>query len=173
MSRVVREIKNDTIYHVFNRSAGKRRLFDSDDDYRRFGRILTETQMRVSMRLVGYCVMPTHFHLVVWPFEGRSLSDFMQRLTTRHALEHNRSRGVPGAGHVYQGRFGSVAVEGEKHLLTVLRYVEANPRVAGLVAEAQQWRWSSAAIEPDGPRPTVDLSPLPRPGSWLHILNND
>ena len=172
MGRPHRVTKDDGIYHVFNRAAGRRTLFDDDRDYRRFAKLLKETQTKVSLRILAYCLMPNHWHLVVWVFTGQSLTDYMHRLTTTHGRQHNEDRDMAGFGHVYQERFRTVEVESDRQLLTVLRYVESNPRAAGLVKQAQEWKWSSAyQHERDRIGPNIDTSPVTRPSTWLDLLN--
>jgi putative transposase len=172
MGRPLRSLKRDAIYHVFNRSAGKRRIFQSDEDYAVFGETLKDVQTKVPMRVLAFCFMPNHWHLVVWPFEKYSLSDFMHRVTTKHAKQHNVANGIEGCGHVYQERFRAVEVEDERQLIVVLRYVEANARTAGLVSCAQDWKWSSACAARDCLRtPPIDQWPIPRPRDWFELLN--
>jgi putative transposase len=172
MGRPPRCLKSDAIYHVFNRSAGKRQIFLTDEDYSVFGEAVKKAQTRVPMRVLAFCLMPNHWHLVVWPLRNYSLSDFMHRLTTKHAKQNNVDYGLAGCGHVYQERFRSVEVESDRQLLTVLRYVEANARNAGLVTRAEDWKWSSACPNRDILRtPTIDTWPIPRPVDWLKILN--
>jgi REP-associated tyrosine transposase len=149
-------------------------LFVDEREYAAFIGLLVQMQTRVSMPIISYCLMPTHWHLVVWPPIASTLSTFMHRLTLNHARQHNVDRGLLGTGHVYQGRFGSVSVKDDRHLLTLLRYVEANPRVAGLVARAEDWKWSSLCVENEGPTGLVLCpSPLPRPATWLDLVNHD
>jgi putative transposase len=118
--------------------------------------------------------MPNHWHLVVWVFTGQSLTDYMHRLTTKHGRQHNKDRNMEGYGHVYQERFKMVEIADHRQLLTVLRYVESNPRKAGLVKQAQDWKWSSA-FHDDRRRigPSIDTSPALRPSTWLELLNHD
>jgi len=65
-------------YHVLNRGVGRRRLFDDAEDYAAFVRVLAEAVERdpgvPGIRLLGYCVMPNHWHLVVWPEADGQLS---------------------------------------------------------------------------------------------------
>ena len=92
---------------------------------------------------------------------------------------HRRYTGVINArrrvtGHLWQGRYGSVAMD-EAHLSTALRYVALNPVRAGLVAKAQDWRWSSVrahlAGECDG---IVVVAPaLDRVGDFAAFLSED
>ena len=58
---------------------------------------------RIPMRIVGGCLMPNHFHLVLWPREDGDLSTFMQWLLTSHVRRHHRRYATDG--HVWQGRF--------------------------------------------------------------------
>ena len=67
MGRPLRVAPGGLVYHVLNRANGRQRLFDDDGDFSAFERVLMQACERVSMRLVAYCVMPNHWHLVVWP----------------------------------------------------------------------------------------------------------
>ena len=95
------------------------------------------------MRLLAYCVMPNHWHLVVWPHQDGALSRFMNWLTLTHTQRWHQHRHSVGEGHVYQGQFKSFPVETNEYFLVVCRYVERNAVRAGLVERAEQWRWSS------------------------------
>jgi REP-associated tyrosine transposase len=153
------------IIHVLNRGVRRKRLFRSDDDYRHFQELLGRAGSRASMRLVAYCLMPNHWHLVVWPQSDQAVSAYVQWLSSKHACYFNRtSRTV---GHVYERRFRSVVVRDDRHLWTLLQYVENNPARAGMVARAEQWKWSSLT-----PCPSVCISqsPVPRPSNWLELL---
>ena len=63
-------------YHVLNRAVGRRRLFRKDEDYDAFERVLAEAWERTGTRICAYCVMPNHFHMVVWPHKDDELSEF-------------------------------------------------------------------------------------------------
>lgn len=168
MGRPLRAASGDIVYHVLNRANARRTLFDDDGDYAAFERVLTQACERVSMRLLAYCVMPNHWHLMVWPRQDRDLSRFMNWLTLTHTQRWHQHRHTVGEGHVYQGRFKSFPVETSEYLLTVCRYVERNPVRAGLVEQAEQWRWSSAGASGSGP---LHAWPLERPTAWLDWVN--
>ncbi len=93
------------------------------------------------MQLVGWCLMPNHFYLLLWPRKDGDLGRWMQWLTTSHVRRYHRH--YSGSGHVWQGRFKAFPIQRDEHFLTVLRYVERNPLRAGLVRSADQWPWSS------------------------------
>jgi putative transposase len=168
MGRPLRPTSADVVYHVLNRANARRTLFEDDGDYAAFERVLAQACERVSMRLLAYCVMPNHWHLVVWPRRDGELSRFMNWLTLTHTQRWHQHRHTVGDGHVYQGRFKSFPVETSEYLLTVCRYVERNPVRAGLVERAEQWRGSSAGTRGSVP---VHTWPMERPADWLDWVN--
>ena len=126
------------------------------------------------MRLVGYCVMPNHWHLVLWPRGDGDLAGFMQRLTVTHVRRWQEHRHAVGHGHVYQGRFKSFPIEQDEHLLTVLRYVERNALRAGLVDRAEAWRWGSLWRRREGSaeqRSALCKPPINLPRNWMARVN--
>ena len=155
------------IFHVLNRAARRSRLFDEDADYQAFLRVMAQAQSRVPLRILAYCIMPNHFHLVVWPQVDGEVSRFMHWLTGTHSKRWNAHRGIVGQGCVYQGRFKAFPIQGDRHFFTVCRYVEQNPLRAGLCKSAAEWRYSSlGATTRHGELVQLHDWPLPRPASW-------
>ncbi|MEE9311475.1 MAG: transposase [Planctomycetota bacterium] len=142
MPRRKRHAPGDTVYHVINRGNGRAEVFHKDDDYAAFIKILSLAAERHNMRILAYCLMPNHFHLVLWPRGDSDLSAFMQWLTTCHVRRYHKY--YKSSGHVWQGRYKSFPIQDNKHLLTVLKYVERNPVRAKLVQKSQDWKYSSA-----------------------------
>ncbi len=174
MPRPKRNALNGVVYHVLNRSNGRMPLFESPGDYRAFLSVLAEAHARVPMRTLAYSVMPNHWHLVLWPAEGRLLSEFMHWMTTTHTQRWLTAHGMVGFGHIYRGRYKSFPVESNEYYLTVSRYVVANPLRAGLVQRAEDWPWSSlypAASAPDVVRPPIVPGPVGLPEKWLAVVN--
>jgi putative transposase len=153
-------------YHVINRGNGRAEVFHKEVDFAAFARLLRAAPARSDIRLLGYCLMPNHFHLVLWPVNDDDLGEFMQWLLTTHVRRYHSN------GHVWQGRFEAFAIEQDEHLLTVLRYVERNAARAGLAERAEAWRWSSLRwwLEP-GQMRFLDPGPVPRPANWLELVN--
>lgn len=131
------------VYHVMNRAAGRLILVDSSSDYMAFEQLLADAQDRSHMRILAYCLMRTHWHLLLWPHTDRGLSAFMHWLTTAHATRWALAHDAVGKGAVYQSRFKSIPVQTDSHLTTVWRYIERNPLRANLVDRAELWPWSS------------------------------
>jgi putative transposase len=90
--------------------------------------------------LYGYCLLANHFHLLLRPRES-SISRIMQSLLVSHTQRYHRHH--RSGGHVWQGRFKSPVIQDDEHLLIVLRYIEANPLRAKIVARAEDYPWSS------------------------------
>lgn len=179
MPRLPRPIDEGLIYHAINRGNNRHAVFGDDADYTAFLDALARTQRRYPFELYGYCLMTNHFHLLLRPREGQSISRILQSLTVAHTWRyHRRHRTV---GHVWQGRFKSPVIQGDEHLLVVLRYIEANPVRAGMVADAGDYRWSSYAAHALG-RANALLSAVPnwerlgvleavRQAYWRHYVH--
>ncbi len=161
-----------TVFHVLNRAVRRARLFEDPADYGAFVRTLQEAQHRTPIRILAYCVMPNHFHFVVWPVHDGELSEFMHWFTTTHSKRWHAHRKTTGTGSVYQGRFKAFPVQSDGHFLTVCRYVERNPLRANLVTLAQDWRWSSLFQRCKNCHgPTLSLWPVLQPDGWLDLVN--
>ena len=91
------------IFHVLNRGNARDPIFREDADYDAFEKVMAQTMKHVSMRVLGYCLMPNHWPLVLWPFHDGDLGRFMQRLTTTHVRRWHLVRKTVGSGHLYQG----------------------------------------------------------------------
>src|SRR5437870_9942228 len=169
MGRPLRNSLGGYVYHTLNRGNGRETIFTKDGDYQAFLRVLCLTQQHVpGVRLLAYCLMPNHWHLVLWPHEDGELSDFMHWLTLTHTQRWHAHYQNIGGGHLYQGRFKSFPIESDEHYLTICRYVERNAARAGLAGRAEEWRWNSlaqrqiSAANP-GALPALADGPLPWP----------
>ena len=170
MPRTSRASIGGMVYHVINRGNARNEVFHKDDDYAAFLKLMAEACERLPLRIVAFCLMPNHFHLVLWPHNDGDLSRWMQWLMTSHVRRYHRHYGT--SGHVWQGRFKAFPIQQDEHLATVLRYVERNPVRARLVRKAERWPWSSAGSVPAGvTRPTLSAGPVPRGAEWLEWVN--
>ncbi|MEQ1906625.1 MAG: transposase, partial [Pirellulaceae bacterium] len=174
MGRPKRAADGGLIYHVLNRANGRMAIFKKDADYEAFERILEQAVARTRTRLLAYCLMPNHWHLLVYPQKDGELSRFTGWLTLTHTQRWHAHRNSAGQGHVYQGRFKSFPIQDDQHFLTVCRYVERNALRANLVAQAQDWRWSSLWRWAQGTGQEKQLlSPWPvrRSPNWIDYVN--
>ena len=159
-------------FHVLNRSVRKATLFRRPLDYRAFLDVLAAGLERHPIRLVAYCVMPNHFHLVLGPSDPPPVSQLMHWVSSTHARRLHRHRSTVGQGPVYQGRFKSIGVDGADELVRVCRYVERNALRAGLVRRAQDWPWCSLS-ERLRPTPSLPLvtTPFLEHDGWIAYVN--
>ena len=143
MARVNRVAVGDVVYHVINRANSRIQIFNTDNDYREFETLLLEGCELVGMRILAYCIMPNHWHLILFPRCDGDLSEYMRWVTTTHVRQRRTKTNTVGEGHIYQGTFKSFPIEDDYHLTTVIRYVEQNPLRATLVTRAEDWKHSS------------------------------
>ena len=142
MPRTARIAPGGMVFHVLNRGVGRMRLFYKDGDYDAFEKYIEKTLETRPMRICGYCLMPNHWHLLLWPENDGDLGAFMQKLTITHVRNWQEHRKKVGMGHVYQGRYKSFPVETDEYFYQVARYVERNALRGKLVA-----RVGSVALE--------------------------
>jgi putative transposase len=171
MPRSARAVAGGICYHVLNRGNARRAIFLKDGDYQAFLKALGHACLQVPLRVLAYCLMPNHFHIVVWPKEDGDLSRWLQWLLNAHVRRYHQH--YHSSGHIWQGRSKSFPIASDEHLLTVLRYVERNPVRARLTRRAERWRWCSAWWWPDGEQPPayLDKGPVERRPDWLHWVN--
>jgi putative transposase len=129
-------------YHVTQRGNRREQTFFEDGDYALYRDLLAEAARKAGAEIWCYCLMPNHVHVIVVPSDEdglrRTFADTHRRYT---GFINARSRWT---GHLWQGRFGAVAMD-EEHLANAARYVSLNPVRARLVERAHEWRWSSVA----------------------------
>ncbi len=174
MPRTARAAPGGFVYHALNRAVARRPLFQKGGDYDAFERVLAEALQQQPTRLLAYCLMPTHWHLVLWPQRDDELTAFLRWLTHTHTMRWHAHYHTLGSGHLYQGRFKSFPIAEDEHLYTVLRYVERNALRAGLVRRAEDWRWGSLWRR-QHPQASPPLAlhpwPIPQPRTWVDLVN--
>ena len=158
MARLARLVIPGLPYHVTQRGNRRGTTFFEEEDFRIYRGLLAEAASRAATQVWAYCLMPNHVHLIVVPADPDGL-----RRTFANA--HRRYAGMINAryrwsGHLWQGRFGAVAMD-ETHLLHAARYVALNPVRARLCDRAEEWLWSSAQAHLDRTNDElVDVAPL-------------
>lgn len=172
MPRSARGTVGGTCYHVYSRTIEPIHVFGEPAECCKFVELLDCVQKRNPLELLAACVMPNHFHLVVRPRRNADLGRWMHWLLTTHVRRwHSQQR---SSGPIWQSRFKAFPIAPDEHLLSVMRYVEANALRARLVARAEQWPWSSLNWRRSQPVPVVlTAPPLPLPRDWIEQVNGE
>jgi putative transposase len=126
-------------YHVTSRGVERIAIFRSDRDRRLFLSLLQKTIERYGWLEFAYCLLSTHFHLVVQTPEP-NIGRGMQYLLGRYAQAFNQSQGR--GGHVVERRYDARVIESDRYLLEACRYVVLNPVRAELCRSAEDWPWT-------------------------------
>lgn len=128
-------------HHVTQRGNNRQAIFFSDANRRFYLSLLAQHAAEYGTKILGYCLMNNHVHIIGVPQCEDSLAKTLARTHSEYALSVNRTR--ERSGHLWQNRFFSCPM-GPTHLQRAMLYVDMNPVRAGLVATASDWLWSSA-----------------------------
>lgn len=161
---------NGEYYHIFNRSIAKFQIFNSEHDYERYRSLvefyrykdlpdkysnfsqlkpahckaimknLSETS-ELLVEIVAYCIMPTHFHLILKQVTNNGISEFMRKVSDSYTRYFNISHGRKGP--LWEDHFKNKLVKTDEQMLHLSRYIHINPVTAGLVKKPNQWKYSS------------------------------
>ena len=140
MARPLRIEFAGALYHVTSRGDRQENIYESDDDRDNFLLILAEVCQQYNWSIHSYCLMSNHYHLLVETPDG-NLSKGMRQLNGVYTQKYNRTNNK--VGHVFQGRFKGILVDGDSYLMELARYIVLNPVRAQMVRAAKDWQWSS------------------------------
>jgi len=141
MPRRARFVVPGVPHHVTQRGNDRQDVFFSDQDRIHYIQMLREHSRRHEVRILGWCLMTNHVHLIAIPGTAGALALALGQAHSQYSLEQNRQR--ERIGHLWQNRFFSCSLDSDR-LLSAMRYVELNPVRAGMTAGPWDWRWSSA-----------------------------
>lgn len=140
MSRPLRIEYPGAWYHVMNRGRRREDVFHQNEDYDAFLQIVRETVDVWNLKVSAYCLLQNHYHLLVQTPDG-NIARCMRHINGVYTQRFNRSHDTDG--QLFRGRYKAVLVEGDSHLLEVMRYIHRNPLRAGLVKCLDDYPWSS------------------------------
>jgi len=170
MARLARIVAPGMPHHITQRGNRKMEVFFTEEDRQVYLGLLRKYAARHSLAVYAYCLMTNHVHLVGVPETEVALARTLRDTHSAYASYSNSREGT--SGHLWQGRFFSTVLD-EPHLWAAVRYVERNPVRAGLVQEAVDYAWSSAAAHARGVADEVLSSDFPPAGvtpgweAWL------
>jgi putative transposase len=157
MTRPLRIEYAGAVYHITSRGNEKKAVFKDDQDRINFLNTLQHVNKRYNWLCHAYCMMDNHYHLLIETPDG-NLSLGMRQLNGVYTQLFNKRH--QRTGHLFQGRYKSILIQKDSHLLEVCRYVVLNPVRARMVERPESWKWSSyratAGRESPAPCLTVD-----------------
>ena len=140
MSRIVIGIAIGDPLQVVQRGNRRQEVFFVDDDYRAYLKFLSEYSSKNKLKIIAYCLMPNHVHLITIPDNKEGLARAIGEIHRNYTRMINFRE--KWRGYLWQGRFSSYVMD-EKYLYAAVRYVLNNPVKAGIVKRAQEYKWSS------------------------------
>ena len=136
MPRTARKKSKTGIYHIMLRGINRQRIFEDDEDYRRFLNSLKEFKDKCGYEIYGFCLMSNHIHLLIK--EGNEdLGIVFRRIGASYVYWYNWK--YNRCGHLFQDRYKSETVENDVNLLSVLRYIHQNPVKAGIEKDLKNY----------------------------------
>lgn len=140
MSRPLRIEFPGAWYHVMNRGRRSEAIFSDKEDYSGFLDLLIEISEIWNVNIAAYCLMSNHYHVLLQTPDG-NISRSMRHLNGLYTQRFNRRHGFDG--QLFRGRYKSIIVCNDSHLLQLVRYIHKNPVKAGMVKEMKDYEWSS------------------------------
>ncbi len=128
-------------YHIYNRGAGKGKIFFNDGNYQYLLRLAKEYCQKHGATVIAYCLMPNHYHFLLRQETDEPLSKFMGVLFNGYVQALNLQQGRTGT--LFEGRFKHRCVDKWEYLVTLCRYIHLNPVKAKLVARPEDWAYSN------------------------------
>ncbi|MGD8627996.1 MAG: transposase, partial [bacterium] len=170
MSRQPRIVIPDTPHHVTQRGNLQQPVFQQDNDYRTYCRLMNRYSKKCGISLLAFCLMGNHVHIIAVPPTKSALAQVFHSVNTRYATYFNDTR--RRKGHLWQARYWSCPMD-DAHLRRAIRYVERNPVRAGLVKDPWDYKWSSAAAharEGRSPIEVCDSASIAKQSGWKDYM---
>lgn len=127
-------------YHVMNRGRRRENIFKGTSDYNSFLKLIKDSSIMFTVHISGYCLMRNHYHILLQT-PNANLSRIMRHIDGIYTQQFNRKYHLDGP--LFRGRYKSILIEDDSHLLEVLRYVHRNPLKAGLEKKLGAYPWYS------------------------------
>ncbi len=138
--RAARITYKNAYHHVMNRGVEGKAIFPDDKSKDYFLKLLKEKRKKLKIRLLAYCLMDNHYHLILQNSSGK-LSNFMRQSNGQYGINYRKRNG--GRGHVFQDRYKSTLIQEDPYLSMSIIYVLLNPFRADIVDNPFDYRWSS------------------------------
>ena len=141
MAKKIRNLANASFFHVLVQGINKEFIFDSYDDMKKYKKLLFPTKDEYDLKIVAYCIMHNHAHILINTDSVSNLSAFMHKINTKFALYYNSK--YERVGYVFRSRFKSEEIYTKEYLYNCINYIHKNPVKAGLCKNEEDYLFSS------------------------------
>ena len=140
MSRPQRIEYANAYYHVMNRGAGRRRIFNNDQERAHFLTIISDAHIQFNIGIHSYCLMPNHYHLLI-KTPSSNLGRAMRHINGVYTQRYNRLNQTDGP--LFRGRYKSILIDSDSYLLHLSKYIHLNLLESRMVDDLSDYKWSS------------------------------
>lgn len=141
MSRIPRNYIKTSFFHVITQGINKSYIFERAEDIKYYIKIMYQLTQEQKIKIIGYCIMSNHAHMLIETEEINELSKYMQRLNTKYGKYYNKK--YNRVGYVFRDRYRAQGIYTEKYLYNCLRYIYNNPVKAGICKNAEDYPYSN------------------------------
>ena len=141
MPRLPRSYIKTSFFHVITQGINKSCIFEKAEDIKYYIKIMYHLTKEQKIKIVGYCIMNNHAHMLIKAEEIKELSKYMQRLNTKYGKYYNKK--YSRVGYVFRDRYRAEGIYTEKYLYNCLKYIYNNPVKAGICKKAEDYPYSN------------------------------
>ncbi len=141
MPRLPRSYIKTSFFHVITQGINKSYIFEKAEDIKYYIKIMYHLTKEQKIKIVGYCIMNNHAHMLIKAEEIKELSKYMQRLNTKYGKYYNKK--YSRVGYVFRDRYRAEGIYTEKYLYNCLKYIYNNPVKAGICKKAEDYPYSN------------------------------
>jgi REP element-mobilizing transposase RayT len=161
--RLPRELQDGARYHVTARANRKEMILDTNAVKKLFLSVVKRAKGKYAFRLENFCIMGNHFHFVIQPLKGESLSAIMRWILSVFAMAYNKTMSL--CGHVWGCRFSSRILSSLRELIQIFKYIDDNPVKATQIEDRREWRWGGLWHNRTGCREILE-----QPLGWVRLV---
>ena len=158
-----RELLDGARYHVTARANRQEMILDNASMKELFMSVVKRAKGKYDFRIENFCIMGNHFHFIIQPLHGESLSTIMRWIMSVFAMTFNKIKGL--TGHVWGCRFFSRIIASLREFMQVFEYIDDNPVKASQVEDRREWRYGGLAHDRQGCREIVEELSV-----WMRLL---
>lgn len=141
MPRYPRNYLKTSFFHVITQGISRNYIFDKAEDIKYYIKTMYELEKKYSLKIIAYCIMNNHAHILIESEIVQELSKYMQRLNTKYGRYYNKK--YNRVGYVFRDRYKSEGIYGEKHFYNCIKYIYDNPVKAGICTKPQDYPYSN------------------------------